>query len=272
MEKSALVKLNTYWSDFFEKLNGKELDSIIEGLGEIPPKFKKKFQLEYYPEPFYGYILEDMTNDVLVPLINPGEIKKEDLSLLFESESFEQTITLSNNHIKERHLTWNKDDYLRREKEFLEIIGEKEWRNQRFKQCRNIIGKDIDFMHTIEFFPFHSKKFTINKSEEKWLQEHKYTQLSIDAIEEISKKRLVKHIICIGKVWITILKLYDEKFKLESHEQLYGPNGGIAHTIYKFKPIDSPNALPIVVYSGPSMSLPREERAVNIMRNYLEIN
>lgn len=274
MKNDSVIKLDSYWKDFFSPANNLNIESNFEGFENIPLKIKEKFQLDFFPEPFYGYFHDDMSNDVLVPLINPGQISAESLQTLFPSPSNEITKMLSNNHIKERHLTWTKEDYIKREQEFIDIQGEKNWRNTKFKQCKTIVGNEIGFMHTIEFFPFHSASWNISKQlQENWLYSLKTTKLAIDAIEEISKKRLVKHIIGIGKVWVDILNWYEEKFFLESYQELRGPNGGRAHNIYRFKLKNSPTSLPIVIYSGSSMNLPtKDEKAVNLIRSYLEIN
>lgn len=273
MSNEAVAELNSFWIDFFSSQNPNKIGSYIDGFGNIPLNIKEKFQLDFYPEPFYGYFHEDMTNDILVPLINPGQISVESLKQFFPSSSDERTIALSNNHIKERHLTWNKEDYVRREKEFIRIQGEKNWRNIKFKQCKKLIGDDIGFMHTIEFFPYHSASWNVTKElQENWIYNLESTKLAINAIEEISKKHLVKHIIGIGKVWASILDFYEDMFYLESYQELYGPNGGRAHNIYKYKPLNSPSSLPIVIYSGSSMHLPtKDEKAVNLIRSYLEL-
>lgn len=91
---------------------------------------------------------------------------------------------------------------------------------------------------------------------EDWIYKLETTKLFINAIEEVSRNCLTKHIIGISKDWVTILEKNEDKFTKESQEILIGPNGGIAHRIYKFKPKGVADSLPIVIYSGVSMNLP----------------
>lgn len=130
-------------------------------------------------------------------------------------------------------------------------------------------------MHTIEYFPFHSPRFNVNKNiKEKWLNRLTSTTLSINFIKECSAKQLVKHILGIGKPWVEVLSKYTEHFTLIDRKRLIGPNGGKSHEIFKFKPTDFPDALPIVIYSGPSTKLPAGDRGVDarkIIREFLEL-
>ncbi|RFB12728.1 hypothetical protein DZB84_18430 [Bacillus sp. HNG] len=271
MNRTALSELNEYWIDFFKSKKNSDIINYTDEFGDIPQHIRKKFQFDFFPEPFYGYLHEDMSNDVLVPLINPGQISVESLKPLFPTSPIESVRTLSNNRIKERHLTWNKKDYLQGEINLLQ--GNQKWRSTKFNQCKIIMGEDIGFLHTIEFFPFHSARWNLSRElQEKWIYSLKPTKLAINAIEEISKERKVKHILGIGKVWATILNWHKDKFSLEEYQELYGPKGGRSHIVYKYKPLNSPSSLPIVIYSGSSMHLPtKDEKAVNLIRRYLEI-
>lgn len=217
-----------------------------------------------------------MKNDVFVPLINPGEIRIEgELLKLFPASTIEETKLKWNEHVKDRHLNWSENDYIKREQELIEILGtgKDNWRHKRFSQCKKLVGENIGFMHTIEFFPFHSKNWNVKQEvRENWLFSLKSTELAINAIEEISINHLVKHIMGIGKIWADILVKYKDKFILEDYVELRGPKGGIAHRFYKFKSIKFSDAMPIVIYSGSSMNFPSiDEKATKIMREFLEI-
>lgn len=274
MANRSINELNSYWADFFRSQDGQG-NLNPERFGEIPYDVQEKFQVEYYPEPFYGYFLEDMKNDILVPLINPGGVKEEHVERLFPADSSEAAKNLWNNQIKERHLGWTTEDYVRREKEFIEILGKGKdnWRYQKFNQCKYIVGDDIGFMHTIEFFPFHSHDWGMRKEiKENWLYSLPSVKLSIHAIEEISKNRLVKHIMGMGKDWATIFDTYNDTFILQDHELITGPKGGRSYEIYKYRPINSPDPLPIVICSGPSMNFPKTNKdAVQTLRDFLEL-
>lgn len=274
MKNSAIHELHSYWVDFFNSQDSKGNLNPVR-FGEIPPYIQEKFQVEFYPEPFYGYFLDDMKNDILVPLINPGLVSEDHVKKLFVSDSFETSKSKWNNQIIERHLGWKKEDYLKREMEFIEILGKgkENWRYQKLNQCKKLVGNEIGFMHTIEFFPFHSHKWEMKKEmKDNWLNSLPSTKLAIHAIEEISKNCLVKHIIGIGKDWATILATYEDTFILESYEYLTGPKGGRSGEIFKYRPINSPNSLPIVIYSGVAMNLPATNKeAVSILKNFLEL-
>lgn len=270
MKNKSLLELYYFWREFYTKqkdVTSPYYDEVFDGMPEF---IKEKFLVEYFPEPFYGYINEDISNDILMPLINPGQLDETFLQNFFGTSSIEETVKKSNYYVKNRHLNWNKDDFFLNEGK--EYLG-REWRKKRLNQCKKIIGNDISFLHTIEFFPFHSANWNMKKNiKEDWIYSLETTSLFVNAIEEVSRNRLVKHIIGIGKDWVTILENYKSKFFLESHEIIKGPKGGRAHSIYKFKPLNSINPLPIVIYSGVSMNLPvNDKNAVNVMSKFLEL-
>jgi hypothetical protein len=270
MKNKSLLELYKFWRGFYTQQIDGTTPNYDKVFGGMPEFIKEKFCVEYYPEPFYGYIHEDMSNDVLMPLINPGQVDEEFLQKFFGTSSKEETVIKSNFNVKNRHLNWNKDDFLFNEDK--EYLG-REWRRKKLNQCKKIIGNDISFLHTIEFFPFHSANWNMRKNiKEDWIYSLETTNLFVNAIEEVSRNRLVKHILGVGKDWVTILESYKSKFFMESYEVMTGPKGGRAHSIYKFKPINSINPLPIVIYSGVSMNLPvNDENAVKVLSEFLEL-
>lgn len=274
VNNDAVQQMISYWNDFYNQQNDDLVEISLHEFNGLPANLIENFDIKYFPEPFYGYLQEDMRNDVFMPLINPGQLKVSDLAMLYGNGTNEEITRRSNNHIKNRHLSWNKADYHLRETEFEKLLGRKHWRHTKIQQVRKLIDEEVPFLHTIEFFPYHSKSWNIRKSlQEEWIYQLKSTQLAINTIEEVSKQRLTKYILAIGKVWLNILMHYKDRFVIEESVELLGPNGGRAHNIYKIRPINAVNALPIVIYSGASMNLPaNDKRAVEVLRSYLEIN
>ncbi|MEK4484272.1 hypothetical protein MHH81_01540 [Psychrobacillus sp. FSL H8-0484] len=274
MKNDAIQELIIYWNTYFKEQNNNLVEIDLREFNGLPAQLIESFDLEYYPEPFYGYLHEDMSKDVFMPLINPGQMNIADLSKLYGKGKDEQIVKLSNAHVKNKHLTWNSKDYCLREIEFEQFLGKKHWRNTKLQQVQKLVQEDIPFLHTIEFFPYHSKSWNLRKSlQQDWIYDLASTKLAINAVEEISCNRLVKYILAIGKVWVDILMHYKDRFIIEDYVELLGPKGGRAHNIYKIRPIHAMNALPIVIYSGASMNLPaNDKRAVEILKSYLEVD
>lgn len=275
MKNQALLALHEYWKDTYNQVaNGADISDFFP----VPDKIKSKFQLEYYPEPFYGYFHEDMSNDILVLLINPGEIANEELERLYSGGVKTDKSILqerSNAFIKNRHLTWSKSDYLAREEVFrqMKFARGKHWRIQKFEQCKKLLkSNDFDFMHTIEYFPLHSKSWNVGSNiQQEWMRNLPSSKLVVDAIEEVSKNHLVKHIIGIGKAWVTLMDLNKEKFELISSKTFKGDKRE-GYGFFKYKVKGDPNSLPIVIQTGVSMHLAANGEQVQVFREYLELS
>lgn len=267
MESSAIKEFNDYWKNFFNQ----EVRDYNDVFNQMPSSVKQYFDFEYLPEPFYGYLTEDMKEDVVLLLLNPGGIDIKVQQQFFNSTAPETLIELSNGYVKNRHLKWSKTDYIKNEQ--FNYPG-REWRRKKLSQCEKIVGHPIPFLHTVELFPFHSKNWIMKKNiKEDWLYELKSTQLFVNAIEAISKNKSSKYILGIGKDWIDVLSRFPEKFYLANNKVIVGPKGGRAHSIYQFKLVSEENALPIIIYSGVSMNLPvNDVRALQVFKEYLEIN
>lgn len=275
MEKSAIKELVTYWRESY--LNQKDLvsfqvdQSIFNGISE---RTRNKFKFNFFPQPFYGYFEEDMKNDVLMPLINPGPKTIEDVIKEFPSSSDIESTIQWNLNIVERHCTpkWTKEVFHKKEQEYDGIYGgrNQHWRGKMFGKVQKLLGDDIEFLHTIEFFPYHSDRWDVSKKEQKRLYQLHSTILAIKALEEIAVTRAVRHIIGIGLPWTEILSHYSDLFVLEDWTPLKGPTGSVGQRIFKFKPVRNPNGLPIVIYTTSSVTLPTNKEAVKIIHHYLE--
>ena len=261
MDKFNVKELENYWRVFFNSNNENYLE-------EMPKELLEHFNLEYLPEPYYGYLTEDMSEDVVLLLLNPGAVDLKVQEQFFNAKESEHLVQLANAYVVNRHLDWSKEDYLKQEQ--VNYPG-RDWRRKKLLQCEKLVGHNIPFLHTIELFPYHSKNWNMKKSlKQDWLYNLKSTHLFVNSVEEIAKNKLSKYVFGIGKDWVEILNRYPEKFKLSNYEEISGPKGGRAHSIYQFKVIGSSDALPIIIYSGVSMNLPvNDERAVEVFRGFL---
>jgi hypothetical protein len=256
---SDIHKFVQYWKDRYTSQNLNEwLKATIDSM---PSKLKMSIQklddgTPLFPEPYYGYLSDDTSNDILLLLLNPGEVK--------------QDVEQVNIQTIERFKTWSKNDYLD-EKNKISKDGF-EWRDARRRDaCRILDGTETStfrFLHTIEYFPFHSKKFDfLDAKSRRWIMEWEATHLMINAVREISLKSMVHFIFAIGILWTTILEDYG--FEQQSFITL-GPKKN-SHRIWRYQLPNQPHSLPIVVYvSGAGrMGLPTAQHATSVIRQML---
>lgn len=274
----ATQTLQTYWEKEFKKqISLNEFSVEDNHFNNLSKKTLSKFNFEFYPQPFYGYFDDDMSNDILMPLINPGAISMSNLSKQFPTSTNEESKVLWNKEIYERHTgQWTKDTYHQKELEY-DVIYEgrsRHWRGKKMIQVRNLLGQNIEFLHTIEFFPFHSDRWgSMSVEDKKLLYNLPSTVLSISALEDIASRRLVKHILGVGKPWVEILSYYSNLFKKVDEKILPGPKGNTGQRFYKYKPLQNPDGLPIVIYSASSMHIPNPNRnpyGAKIIYDFLE--
>ncbi|MEK3993037.1 hypothetical protein [Robertmurraya sp. FSL R5-0851] len=277
MERIAIQELSAYWKKQY--LQQKDLSSFQaedNDFKEISIRTREKFNLNYFPQPFYGYFEEDMKNDVLVPLINPGSLNASDVLKQFPSDSEIESRKQWNLNIVERHCTniWTKEVFHQKEREYDRVFGgkNKHWRGRKLIEVRQLLGEDIGFLHTIEFFPFHSDSWKVSKKDRETLYNLPSTIHAIRVLEEIASTRAVRHILGIGLPWIDILSHYSNLFVLEDCKTLKGPKGKVGQRFYKFKPVRNSEGLPLVIYSTSSMNLPTNQEGVDIILEFLEHN
>src|SRR5690606_37070125 len=103
MESAAIKEFNDYWKNFFNQ----EVRDYNDVFNQMPRSVKQYFDFEYLPEPFYGYLTEDMKEDVVLLLLNPGGIDIKVQQQFFNSTAPETLIELSNGYVKNRHLIWS---------------------------------------------------------------------------------------------------------------------------------------------------------------------
>ncbi|MDQ0896300.1 MULTISPECIES: hypothetical protein [unclassified Paenibacillus] len=274
MSSPAIYNVMEHWNREFERQSNLDLYDPGKQFAAVPQKFIKHFRLELFPQPFYGYLTEDMTDDVFMPLLNPGPVKEKHVTDLFNGYPYPDAKRLWNEVIRDRHTRgWSKAEFHERESHYDKVLGPRHWRLKKMNQVKSLIG-DAGFLHTIEFFPFHSDRWKSGYvAREDWFRDLISTQLAIGLMEDISARRLVKHILGIGLSWAHVLESFPETFIMEGEPVfLMGQKGKVGHRIFKFKPVHHPDGLPIVIYSGSSMDLPiHKPEVVERLRAALEI-
>lgn len=224
----------------------RRMTTSVQKLGETP----------LFPEPYFGYLNADTSNDILLLLLNPGEVR-EDLSAM-------------NAQTVERFRTWTKDEYLS-ERDKIPSEAYK-WRQARLKEaCRIIDGGESSihrFLHTVEYFPFHSKKFDFLNSESRaWISEWEATRFMVNAVRNIARESKVQFIFAIGILWTNLLKDYG--FEQQEYVTL-GPKLN-SHRIWRFQLPGEPSSQPIIVYvSGAGrIGLPSSAEAISAIRQLM---
>lgn len=258
---NPLEELNEFWKRVFSSEDPwSMLDQYYE---QIPEKERSNFLREFLPQPFYGYLHREPKKDILLLLINPGQVRPKELNNLLPNGTNEEQKEKWNEKIRIRHLTWNEKEYHTNE-EWL-IKNKDNWREVRRKQAVNVYG-EFGFLHTIEFFPFHSKDWKLTgEKKQRWIYDLEPTKLAINAIKYIAEQRKVKHIVGIGKPWVNILSHYKNMFELVETHVIPGEKRA-SHRFYKFN--SRPQGIPIVIYISGSggINLPSDDEAVQTLR------
>jgi len=250
---NGLRKFVMYWKDIFSAQDPIKALGLSEYERELG-----RFQIEVAPEPFYGYFHEEesMSNDVLLLLLNPGA-------------KDERTNDKGwNDSVKARYVNlWSKDEYLRQE----EILRKQNpWRDKRLNQTKGIVG-DVEFLHTMEFFPFHSKKDVLTENfKRKWVSDFQLADLTYHALKDIAVNRKVKQIFSVSNDWIRFFEKYgvplEKEVILKKHK---GKEYSFAFKMYRF----SEGGLPILFcdLNGSPVNLPRNAFAVRVSQIMLGI-
>jgi hypothetical protein len=252
-------QLVNHWKAIYQSEN--PLKEIIKHDGEVPKGIKDNFQFELYPEPYYGYLNEDISEDALLLLINPG---------LYDGTPEE--IDSHNAFTKERYSTWTKNEYIK-EKHYLGQVNpvSLNWREKKKKQMERVIPhpNKIPFLHTMELFPYHSKSWSGLSSEAKsWLMNNETTRMNFEAIKYIAEHNETRYIIGIGINWIDIFERFG--CKPVSYKPFYNSKGNYAHRVYHFQL--SKGATPILIYVACSMYLPKDPMVLAYFEEILSSN
>ncbi|HCG4535997.1 TPA: hypothetical protein NJY08_004847 [Salmonella enterica subsp. enterica serovar Typhi str. AG3] len=239
-----------YWKQIFSSANPVKALGINEFEKEM-----NLFNFDIAPEPYYGYFHDDMKNDVLLLLFNPGAKNKS---------TSEEGWNLS---VKERYTQpWTKEKFNEVE---LKINLVSDWRHTYLKRANNIVGPS-GFLHSMEFFPFHSPNdHTSKKFKEKWMN-HVSTDLALHALKDIAVNHKVKQILTVNEIWPLLLEKYN--VPLTHHVELF-KQGGKAYS-FRFKVYQfTQDALPILYCkSNGNMQLLTNKFAVEVARSLIGLS
>lgn len=243
-----------YWRDIFSAASPRDAIEKIEG--NIPSKISNVVDFDFYPEPFFGPMEEIKKNDAILLLINPGNI-----------EGSEEEVKLHNELTKERYLKWNRNDYLISDCEVAKHNKKGiAWRDATKRSVERILNREVEFLHTVEFFPFHSKSWNVSTREVKnYILNMNATKHSMDFIRHLCKRNERIPIIGIGKPWIDVFQAFGHE-PIQEKIIIKAETGNASHRFYQFQ--FSSDSSPIVIYSASSMKLPNNDKAMEIMRSF----
>lgn len=273
---SAVQRLVDFWRGIYESPD--PMRRIQELEENYPQELIDEAQTPHflYPEPFYGPFEEDMSNDLLVLLMNPGAVR--------EVDNYSSKI---NQNVVERYKSWRRSDFLQECgcldtkripiprtrsicKESCPLHGIHAngcgWRRTRYREAKFDVGLNFEFLHTMEYIPYHSKWYREMDSVRGWMNRANATNLSFDAVYEIATERKVKHIVSLGAAWIDILS--SKGFQPEEDMQVRNSDGNVLGRLLKYQL--TADALPIVIHLYPqAVRLPSNPKVVNEMRRML---
>jgi hypothetical protein len=273
--------LINHWKNIFSSDNPFETLLNLENNDDLRKIIKKKFDLRYLPEPFYGYLDGDTSTDILFLLLNPGQERESELKERFTAPTIEESRRLWNESTQHRHLSWTKQDYLNEEKR---IYVSDKWRYDRLVSALSVLGEydgnyvppDRCFLHTAEFFPFRSKTFDVTNN---WIFELQSTRYLLGALRDISLHNKVRFIFGVSKSWFDILDCSNGIFepmreiRVTLKKKSSDPNSDTySHrmALYRLEK----DATPILIFKawGSSrMNLPVNKTAVKIIRYMLDV-
>ena len=260
-----LDSLIRYWRTVFESENPIRFLHQNERWSEVPKNIFNRFDLTYYPEPFYGYLDRDCSEDALLLLINPGEVPDSDLVSRYPSPGGDKEASkaLWNADVRQRYLGWTPEQFHAKEP-----IG---WRETRRKQAQTIVGERVPFLHTIEFFPFHSKNWTVHLNEQRsWIYNLESTRHSLGAIRHMAETKKVKFIFGIGNTWKHIIEAGNDIFEFDDVAEIEIWRPGKTKPSFEIAMYrKNDGSLPIVItrLGGNHMYLPTDPTAIMAIRS-----
>lgn len=276
-----LKSLIDYWDKVFLAEDPFQTILDLENSDKLRTIINQKFDLRYYPEPFYGYFKEDMKQDILFLLLNPGQERMAELEGRFPAETLEESRRLWNESTKLRHINWTKADFHKEEKN---IYAYDDWRYKRLVRSLEILDEykneyvppEKCFLHTAEFFPFRSKNFDISND---WIFNLNATKHMLGALKEITLKNKVRYIFGVSKSWFDILEHKNGIFEPERIIRVTlkrkdsDPNStSYSHRMSLYRLTEESS--PILIYKGwgaQNMNLPTNKLAVKIIRHMLNV-
>lgn len=265
--ENGLKNYINFWDNVFNSED--PLNACRESDGGLYDELNEKHQLidsHLYPEPYYGYLAEDISKDLIVLLHNPG--------------AGDLTVENMNAFTKERYLKWDKNKYQEecgyRDKDYYQIQGDCcschlrtihssvgcGWRRIRWHQAKFQIGLDFDFMHTMEIAPYHTKDF---RGQLQMIIESKPVESLYNAVRDIATHHKVRYLFAIGSGWNSLF----EHFNVQSSETITSNTSNGKVYVYRV----TPDALPILVYPslGGGMNLPANKELLYGIRRVYEL-
>lgn len=193
---SPLTALTAYWKSIYEQQNPLEHLSVYQQ--SALRQLISRMDVRHYPEPYYGLWDDYLQEDGILLLINPGEVRFDD-----------ETVHRINQGVQHRFRFWTKDDYLNHDKNNrtnLHDVG-LQWRMKRQAQAERIVAQSVRFLHTIEYFPYHSKRWnTLTTEEKKCISTLPIVNLAVKAIIDIAQHKKARFIFGIGEPWADIFR------------------------------------------------------------------
>lgn len=254
---SPLQRLTAHWRTIYQS------DDLVAALaafeGSLPTKLLRHLDFRLYPEPFYGLWDDDLSQDGVLLLINPGAGPASDV----EARGW-------NAGIRHRFATWSQAEYLAYDadaRQQAENLGVR-WRLLRQRQAEQATGLTTRFMHIIESCPYHSPRWaSLPQEAREQIARLPSTRLALAAILDIARNRKARWLLGIGEPWRELLRWHG--LTGETREIRRPGSKRFAHrfTCYRV----TPEALPIIVYSSGAggMNLPRDEEAVRMLRELM---
>lgn len=140
------------------------------------------------------------------------------------------------------------------------------------REAERILNERIGFLHTIEFFPYHSKNWKLNiQAQKDWIYNLETTKLSLGAIRQIAEERRVKCIFGINNTWKQIIHANNDILQMEElvEAEIWKP--GFAKMSFEISIYRKRGSLPILItrLGGNNINLPADARVINVIRALL---
>lgn len=254
---SPLLQFTNYWRQIYSDTNPRARLVVYDHI-ELQ-EVMRRMDSRHFPEPFYGLWDDDLSRDGVLLLINPGQVPFDD-----------HVVERINQDVQVRYSRWTKAEYLHHDSNSEQKSGDigLQWRLRRKQQAERILGDKLDFLHIIEYFPYHSKSWATLSAEAKhYVAKLQSTRLALDAVIDIATNHKARFVFGIGQPWAEVLKM--QGYELHCEELSKPGSKRFSHRFYWTKV--TATALTIIIYvSGAGgMNLPTMPEAVAVIRRLL---
>lgn len=254
---SPLQRFVEHWRGIYRSDDPSAVLATFEG--SLPAELMAQMDRRVFPEPFYGLWGDDLSQDGVLLLINPGAGPADDDEARGWSEG-----------IRRRFATWGEAEHLAHDAEprrRTEDLGLR-WRLLRQRQAERATGLPTRFMHIIESCPYHSRRWAaLSSRAQRQIAHLPTTRLAVEAIRDIAAGRKARWLLGIGEPWRMIL---GEHGLVGETREIRRPGGKrFAHRLTSY--LVAPGALPIIIYSSGAggMNLPQDDEAVRLLRELM---